>query len=260
MNFEMYCTKSLLSKYLNDYLEDIEKMQINREKIDPIRSGYAIIHVSNIVYDHLICSGKSSDEAYEESNIENITKRLNASLKKSPYTEEELNHLYCYNGLDFDKIYLDIATKRFFMELYNSESIEQVINNIEEERKKLITIYEDENSLEPQDYNYIFETLNKKFETKDDVTRIVTQKFEDRFLKEFNCGGYALEVFDWVDCDDKNHDVTVDRVLLNPDVRLLGDTELKDDEYLVVLDATTYHFIKQKDDKWVEKMRVISYK
>lgn len=254
----MYCSKALLSQYLNDYLDDLEKMQENREKIDVLRSGYAMTHISNLLYYHFILIGKDSDEAYEESKIENITKMLNKWLKKAPYSEEELNHLYCYSGLDFDKVYLDIALKRFFLELYDVESAEEAIQKIEEEKQNIIKVNGNENSVEIEDYKYVLETLNKTFETKDDVTKLITKKFEDRFLKEFNCGGYALEVFDWVDCSDKNHDVTVDRVLLNPDVRLLGDTELKDDEYLVVLDATTYHFIKQKDNKWVEKMRILS--
>ena len=259
IDFEMYCSKELLSRYLNDYLTDLERMQANREKIDLIRNGYAVIHISNIVYNHLIYIGKDSDESYEESKTENITKKLNECMKSSPYSEEELNHLFCYSGLDFDRVYMDIALKRFFLNLYNVESIEQVIQNIEIEKQYIANLNGKESDIDIEDYKYIFETLKKPFETKNDVIQLITNRFEDRFLKEFNCGGYALEVFDWVDCSSKNHDVTVDRVLLNPSVRLLGDTELKADEYLVVLDATTYHFIKQKDGKLVEKMRLLSY-
>ena len=97
--------------------------------------------------------------------------------------------------------------------------------------------------------------LNEKFEKKEDIATRIYKAFENEINTRFNCGGYALEIFDWVNVLDKDNDVMVTHLLSNPSVRLLGETLLSDDEYLVVFDAASYHFIKYKDGKFIEKMR-----
>jgi len=248
MNFEMYASKELLTRYLNYYVDEIERIQNDREKRVVSLVNYEFRPILDIVYAHLVCNGMDGDKAYEEvESADKVNQQLNECLRSKPYTEEELNHIYCYEGLDFDKPYLEIAIKRFLYQLYGTKDDKKIAESMEQERK--------ETSTSKEFYQVALEILKQKFETKKEVENKIHQKFDEWFLKEFNCGGYALEVFDWVSCESQNHDMTVSRILENPSVRLIGDTRLKEDEYLVVLDATSYHFIKQKDGKFVEKMR-----
>lgn len=241
----MYSNKYLLSQYLEDYLSYLERIQDKNSKnwnwINYVCESYP--RIPDIIYAHLISNGKNGDEAYEESKEKSIIKELNKCLNDKSFTESELNHIYCHNGRG--NPFLDIALKRYFFIIYGTDNIDAIIEKFIHEGKQC--------ELKSDYYKQIISLLNKKFETKEDVTSKIYSQFEERFNREFNCGGYALEVFDWVSCECKNHDETVSKVLLNPSVRLLGESVLKKDEYLVVLDATSYHFIKYKDGKFVEK-------
>lgn len=249
----MYASKELLTRYLNYYIDDIERIQNDREKRKASLTNYEFRPLLDIVYAHLVYNGMNGDEAYEEvETADKVNQQINECIRSEPYTEEELNHIYCYDGLDFDKPYLEIAIRRYLYKLYGTEDYEKIIDSMEKERIATST--------RKEFYEPIIKILKQKLESKKEVEKKIHQKFDEWFLKEFNCGGYALEVFDWVSCESPNHDVTVSKILKNPSVRLIGDTRLKEDEYLVVLDATSYHFIKQKDGKFVEKMRKSSDK
>lgn len=184
-----------------------------------------------------------------EEKIENDSKLiqwLNECLYEEPYTDGELNHIYC-NGEYYYLInpYLEVAIRRLLFKTYETQDVDEIIKMFEKEK----------GYFKKDPYAPFIAILNQKFEGKEDIVKYLYEKFEYFINSEFNCGGYALEIFDWVLCDDKDNDVMVTKILANPSVRLLGDSLLKEDEYLVVLDATNYHFIKYKDRKFLEKMR-----
>jgi len=78
------------------------------------------------------------------------------------------------------------------------------------------------------------------------------------FNMRINCGGYALEIDLCVFNDNtKNFEQNVSELLEKlPFIRLLGDTELTDDEYIVLYRAAPecgHHFVKIKDGKMTDK-------
>lgn len=254
MNFEMFATKKLLSEYVEQYLEQIMRIQKSRERgtneVESIPTKFR--HLADIIEAHWVVScGMDHDEVFRrlDSN-RRVVEMLNDSLNQKPYSERELNHIY----LDFkvDKTaYEDIAIKRLLFSIYGTEDVEQITKMFEKEKEYLwgkSSIY----------MPFIF-LLNDEFESKQDVIEYINRTYEDWINKRFNCGGYAFEIVDWVCPIGRSNDDTVSRLLDNPSVRLLGDTLLEDDEYLVVLDADNYHFVKCKDGKFSEKMRYASY-
>ena len=80
---------------------------------------------------------------------------------------------------------------------------------------------------------------------------------EDVFRKRINCGGYALEI----DACVFKHKISFEQAVSSlldqiPFIRLLGNTKLKDDEYIVKYrtgDGFGHHFIKIKDGIATEK-------
>lgn len=247
----MFASKKLLSNYVEHYLNTVNKIQQERgnkniRKIESISAKYRfLISIINV---H--CEDTYNGEEYEPEIIDekDLIRRLNNVLYEEPYSEEELNYIYLNSNI-FDEAFLEIAIKRLLFSIYKTKDVEEIINMFEKEK----------DYLGDKAYGPYINLLRKSDLKKDDIIKYMGEKFEKSFNREFNCGGYALEIFDWVSCNDKDNDDTVTKILANPSVRLLGDSLLQDDEYLVVLDATNYHFIKNKDGKFLEKMRTTSY-
>jgi len=251
MKFEMYASQKLLSNYVEQYLNSVIEIQKRRDRntnteIRFIDKKYSsLLDILDAHY-MISCGMEWEDAKKKVENDSQLIQILNGYLHEEPYSEEELNHIYC-NGDSYFLInpYIEIAIKRLLFSIYNTNKVEEIIEMFEKEKSYF--------AKDP--YAPFINLLNQKFENKDDVIKYLYEKFEWWINSEFNCGGYALEIFDWVLCDDSNYDAMVSKILTNPSVRLLGDSLLQDDEYLVVLDATNYHFIKHKDGKFFEKMR-----
>lgn len=96
----------------------------------------------------------------------------------------------------------------------------------------------------------INEELHKPVEPYEDYIQNV-------FNNRINCGGYALEADTCVFSGAIPFECAVSEILRNfPHVRLLGNTKLKDDEYIVKYRASGkggHHFIKIKDGVATEK-------
>ena len=246
--FEMFSIRSIYSKYLDEYLEKIKDYELKRKSqiLDDIAPLMGYTNLQDIVYEHILRTGKEQNTAFEETTSDSINAQLSEALYSAPYTEEELNHIYCHSEQRGEKPYLDIATKRFLLSFYGAKDIKELTEMLEKEKANC--------NFNKKIYDSVIKIINKRFETKENVVDKINEKVEYNFNRDFNCGGFALELYDWVLCEDKDRDVEVSKVLLNPSVRLLGDTLLQDDEYLVILDTTDYHFIKHKDGKFWEKM------
>ena len=262
MKFEMFAIRKLLSSYVEDYLDMITKIQKERDLkttklISNIEGKYR--NLIDVIHAHwsISCNMEWSEISAKLIDSSQVVEMLNECLYENAYSEEELNHIYCnYNYLD-ENPYIDVAIRRVLFSIYNTNNVEEIIKLFEKEKE-----YFGGNPNLPSDHinphTPFINILKQKFEDKNDVMMCMYKSFEIWFNRKFNCGGYALEIFDWVLCDDKDKDVMVSKILANPSVRLLGESLLQDDEYLVILDATNYHFIKNKDGKFFEKMRCTS--
>lgn len=250
--FEMFAIRKIYSKYIDEYFDKIKNYELLRkvQDLDDIGPLPGYTDLQDVVYVHIekVCNEKGIE--MEDVTSKTINKQLREALRAMPYTEAEVNHIYCAKDYRGEKPYLDIATKRFLLSLYGAKDISELTKMLEKDKAEW--------EYNKDVYNRVIRIVNKKFETKEDVVACINKEVEALFTREFNCGGFALEIYDWVLCEDRDRDVEVSKVLVNPSVRLLGDTQLQDDEYLVVLDTASYHFIKNKDGKFWEKMRKFS--
>lgn len=92
-------------------------------------------------------------------------------------------------------------------------------------------------------------------DTKSKLEQEIQVRANEAFNMKINCGGYALRVDGWVNPSfNENFDKTISGILETfPFVRLIGDSKLGDDEYLVIYRApkeknTGHHFIRVDDD------------
>ncbi|MCI9177166.1 MAG: hypothetical protein HFJ28_00925 [Clostridia bacterium] len=108
------------------------------------------------------------------------------------------------------------------------------------------------NSRFAEQYPYIKRLITGElFEVQEALKQKVQQNVEYHFNQAINCGGYALKVDTCVFPSDADFDTRVSGILDNfPFVRLLGDTELQEDEYLVLYRARRagHHFIRIEED------------
>ena len=140
MNFEMFASRKLLTKYVEYYVDTIKRIQEERESpsyqpIKTINKKYQ--NISAIVVVHwMITEGMSFDEAYDKfEDSFKIEDALNKCLINEPYSEEELNHIYC-NIYNIDESpYLDIAVRRFLFSLYNTHDVEEITKILRKENK-----------------------------------------------------------------------------------------------------------------------------
>lgn len=99
------------------------------------------------------------------------------------------------------------------------------------------------------EYVEFFESLGFKADTFE-------EHIESAFNREINCGGYALEVDLAIFRGNVDFERTVSTLLEKfPFIRLLGNTPLGADEYIVKYRTTPggHHFVKIKDGRATEK-------
>lgn len=139
----------------------------------------------------------------------------------------------------------EVLMQRVLKSKLKDEEIEDVLKVLEEEAKR--------NSSFAKQYSYVksfltgavFDNIQEKLEQK------LLERVEIDFNQEINCGGYALKIDTCVFPRVQDFDTRVSGILETfPFVRLLGDTKLQQDEYLVLYRARGHghHFIRIEDD------------
>lgn len=89
------------------------------------------------------------------------------------------------------------------------------------------------------------------FEIQEAFNERIAQEVELLFNQAINCGGYALKIDTCIFPGDCDFDTKVSSILeIFPFVRLLGNTELEAEEYLVLYRAEGggHHFIRIEED------------
>lgn len=252
MDFE----KRLKSIILTRIIEQIEKnFQITWENFkiseeDFERMSYSIL-------------GKIIDTIYfynqlnerRNLNFQDITIDFLMDLKgRIQLNEEEKNYIkYKIEsdlfGQEKIKSIIEVLIRRVLLEKNNIADLERFCEVPEEFKKSDELLGE---------YFYVKRLISGDiFDVENRFLKLILDKVEHDFNSEINCGGYALEIDTCIFPGKGNNlEKNVSSILdLFPFVRLLGDTELKEDEYLVLYRCSNgHHFIKRKDDgTFVEK-------
>ena len=144
----------------------------------------------------------------------------------------------------------EILLRRIIIEQFSKEDIDEITKIMHEILK------ENDTRLTNTSYYFIKLLSENPYELQleEKVEAEIDKKTDKSFNDAINCGGYALkideEVFPFPQSKSFAEDVStiMERY---PFVRLLGDTKLKEDEYLVIYRSTRnygHHFIRVDDD------------
>lgn len=188
-------------------------------------------------------------------------------IRKSDFNEDDLRYIkYTKLTSSWNGNYSFIYSEKYaILDLIFKGSLKSEINKVFEHdmdnlNKKLpmdkVDYLKQKNDIESSRYSEL-SYLNKIFPlkvTQNQYESELSKVAKNQVQRQINCGGYALEIDNCVfpfGYKDINKDVSC--ILNNfPFVRLLGNTKLKEDEYLVLYRATSngfaHHFIKVEDD------------
>ena len=197
-------------------------------------------------------SDKSKRIHYDEDvtleDLMNLKRKikLNKSEKEYIEYENEEEHFKSKNI----KAIIEVLIRRLLPEKIKIADLTGFDKLIEEEFKGNIYVNK---------YLHIISLISEKLfeESEDKFLKMVSNRVEEDFNFYINCGGYALEIDTCIFPGENDFEKDVSSILeLFPFVRLIGDTKLQEDEYLVLFRASKngHHFIKQEDKPFVRSV------
>ncbi len=233
--------------YFNQVREDIIEDTIN-EILREIKSIFSLYNKT--------VSDKSKQIYFDDKDI--TVDSLMELKRKIELTQNEKEYIEYENESDHFKnknieVIIEVLVRRILLEKIDIPDLTVVEQAIEELYK---------GNAYAKKYLHMKSLISGKLfeESEDKFSKMVSDRVEENFNFYINCGGYALEVDTCIfpaENDGNNFERSVSSILeLFPFVRLLGDTKLQEDEYLVLFRASKngHHFIKQVDDgTFVEK-------
>lgn len=252
MEFE----KELKNKICKRNLERIEKnFQKHWNSFDNLRTDV----IENIIHDILIevkavvrlyntmVSDKNNQIFFDDKDI-----TLNSLIelkKKVILSQSEKEYIEYQNELDFSKennieAIIEVLIRRLLSEKTNIENLTE-FDKIREEKFK--------GNIYANRYLHIISLISGELfeESEDKFSKMISDRVEENFNFHINCGGYAFEIDTCIFPGKNDFDKSVSNILeLFPFVRLVGDTQLQEDEYLVLYRCSKegHHFIKQAND------------
>ena len=227
--------------YFNREREDIIEATIN-ETLRKIKVIFSL-------YNKTI-SDKSKQVYFDDKDI--TVDSLMELKRKIELTQSEKEYIEYENESDYFKkknteVIIEVLVRRMLLEKIDIPDLTVVEQEIEEVCKVNVL---------NRKYLHIKSLISGELfeESKNKFSKMLSDRVEEDFNFYINCGGYALEVDTCIfpiENDEDNFEKDVSSILeLFPFVRLLGDTKLQEDEYLVLFRTTKngHHFIKQADD------------
>ena len=192
-----------------------------------------------------------NDQDITPEALMNLKKRIQLdqiNKNEKHYIEYE-NELVFYGSRDVRPI-VEVLVRKLLLEKMDIPDL-KVFDKIIEEKTK-------DNERLARRCWYVKSLINGElFDVEDKFFKKISDRVEKTFNEYINCGGYALEVDTCIFSGKNDFEKNVSSILeLFPFVRLIGDTMLGEDEYLVVYKCSKngHHFIKRKEDgTFVEK-------
>lgn len=209
------------------------------------------------------------DEEIDKFDEEFSEDRILEFLKKYKFTNQEIKYVFlCYIESKWHENYQYDASRIAIIEIivrakileYFGDNGQVILQRIIEENKEQLLKYDKNMTYFFQLFsdNPFGEKIDERFE------EILEKKVNERFNDRINCGGYALKIDRCVFPDNsQNFAQKVTRILEEfPFTRLLGDTQLEDDEYLVIYrskngESEGHHFIRVDSDGIVREKNAI---
>ncbi len=255
---DFYFENELKNRIRQDYYTSLQKEFQN--SLDRIKKGaienlkgrvYTLSSIVDIYIEDVYGENGSShyDEEYEKFQDAFSEKNIIQFAENYVFSDEEITYIMlCISKNPFagEKYITDVLLRAKMLDFFGKDCLARLIH----QHPDLFQRYH-------VDINRYLQSISDK-----PFGEELSQKFEDAinnttdyyFNQRINCGGYALKVDSCVFPHYKNFSQAVTRVLEEfPFTRLLGDTKLGDDEYLVIYRADNngkegHHFIRVDDD------------
>ena len=258
MSFEKEFKDKIRQKIINSVEKNFERYWTNFDKLE---EDYLADLISDILRDIKIFinfyNQKITDKSkqihfdFKEISIESIMDlkrkiQLNQKEKEQIEYECEMEFYERNYGIAIYTI-AEILIRRLLLEkmgIPDLTGFEQVVQQ------------ECENNRVAERYLYTKSLISGELfnESEEKFLKMISNRVEEEFNWRINCGGYALEIDSCIFPRENDFERNVSSILeLFPFVRLLGDTDLKDDEYLVLYRCSGeleegHHFIKRTED------------
>lgn len=247
MNFDSTIMREEIEKELTliqKYMDDKELFQINETE--------EYCNLVTMILRKMI--GKKYYYFEKNSDFDKLYKEFLTKLESIEFTSEEKIYLaynrYVSNFFINRNPLWNIMLRRKLIELYGQGSMENAIKSFKENKYNF-----------PEDIKDALELLEmKNWPNREQLKNEVNRRAEYLFNFKMNCGGYALKVetciFGGGYYGNKSKEEYLDRNVSQlletfPFIRLLGDTELEEDEYVVEYRAdknSGHHFIRIDQD------------
>lgn len=191
---------------------------------------------------------------FTDNNLEEMFEKMN-------FTEEEMDYMKLvqisrtWGGMKDYNInakyaLVDILIKRKIIENFGEESI-PIFNNL----LQLDMFNESRFSSMKKHFMQLLSDNPYGQNIHEKLEKCIDKESTYWFNQMINCGGYALKVDRWIEPTRKNDAGQAVSTILNQYnfVRLLGDTRLEEDEYMVIYrtrkgENTGHHFIRIDED------------
>ena len=238
-----------------EYLEETYKNTLERIRLDGVvkhrESVYNLLSFLDIYFEDKYPDGSSElyDNEYDRFCEAFSKENMIEFAKRYQFTEDEINYIksnICNGNFDgYEK-----ASEVFFIakliDYFGIDVLKDLLNRRQDLFKK--------NNVSIQKYSQLFSDRPYGEDIKTKLDDAIDKKVDWYVNDGINCGGYALKIDYPVFPCGNNFSQMVTRVLDEfPFTRLLGETDLKDDEYLVIYRARKeggfgHHFIRVDDD------------
>lgn len=227
------------------YYADIEEWNLKENRIASIANAYAI-YISRTRPE---LSKEQQYKLYDEFDQATTPEALMQLRQKIELEQAEKEYIRYQAQYDYindmgAKAVVEVLIRRVLLEKLQ-EKPEQILKVLQQEAN--------ENERFAQQYSYLSQLISGElFAVHELLKRKIEEDTQYLFNQAINCGGYALKIDTCVFPNKGDFETKVSSILESfPFVRLLGDTKLQKDEYLVLYRAGKkggHHFIRIEDD------------
>lgn len=235
--FHQAVLKNVQRDFEKSYSANIEEWILKESRIASIANAYAI-YISRTRPE---LSKEQQYKLYDEFDQATTPEALMQLRQKIELEQAEKEYLeYCSGEVAIIKVLM----RRVLLEKLQ-EKPEQILQVLQQEAN--------ENERFAQQYSYLAQLISGElFAVHELLKRKIEEDTQYHFNHAINCGGYALKIDTCVFPNKGDFETKVSSILESfPFVRLLGDTRLQKDEYLVLYRAGKkggHHFIRIEDD------------
>lgn len=231
-----------------------EQIEMLKSYIENLGLPYLIEYTKQWRIFDMLLRKTTKNDSIDREDSENLYEELSEMIKDIELTNDEKAYLAYnrykrhFNESDKDAEW-DIILRRKLIEIVGDGSIEKALETLQRDHFEY-----------PSDIQFAIELINMtNWEGIDELKQEVQKNVEFFFNRGMNCGGYALRVNtcifggaykkrDAMECLDRNVTSLLEKF---PFIRLLGDTDLGDDEYIVIYRTNSdggHHFVRIDSD------------